>query len=288
VTVSEGTFFNRDQWSLQLSPIVQLWQKLTSNNDILKPDSQKRVEHENPLDIFVTMEYEFSKGLAQFVNGTIGNVMKVISGAMLLSPSIQAVGTSLLRGAVPSEWSDKWEGPDNPYEWLRQLVTRALALESWKQRAESGTLFNQAILLSDLFRPDTLLNALRQQTARLTKRSIDTLKLVATWDPRLLSSSKPPLTVQIDGLLLQGCNFDGEKLFDASADGPELLAIPKCTIAWIGKDEKDPYSEDGSVLIPLYATTTRERLISQMYMPCAVGDKMKWVQAGVAMCLSDR
>lgn len=28
VTVSEGTRFNREQWATQLSPIVQLWQKV--------------------------------------------------------------------------------------------------------------------------------------------------------------------------------------------------------------------------------------------------------------------
>ncbi len=28
VTVHEGTRFNREQWATQLSPIVQLWQKV--------------------------------------------------------------------------------------------------------------------------------------------------------------------------------------------------------------------------------------------------------------------
>lgn len=28
VTVSEGTRFNREQWATQLSPIIQLWQKV--------------------------------------------------------------------------------------------------------------------------------------------------------------------------------------------------------------------------------------------------------------------
>lgn len=88
---------------------------------------------------------------------------------------------------MPAEWSDAWEGPANPYTWLRQLVSRAASMDSWKQRSESGKILQSTLNLSDLFRPDTFLNALRQQTARASKRPIDSLRLVASWDPRFVS-----------------------------------------------------------------------------------------------------
>lgn len=62
-------------------------------------------------------------------------------------------------------------------------------------RAESGSILSSSLILSDLFRPDTLLNALRQQTGRAVKRPIDSLKLVANWDLRLLPQT--PLSLQV-------------------------------------------------------------------------------------------
>ena len=42
---------------------------------------------------------------------------------------------------------------------------------------------------------------------------VDELKIVSCWDPKLLAGAKLALTVR--GLLLQGCNFDGQKLTEA-------------------------------------------------------------------------
>ena len=60
-----------------------------------------------------------------------------------------------------------WEGPDDPAVYLRSLVARALALGVWEEKGRSGRLLEEGYLdLSELFHPDTFLNALRQQTAR--------------------------------------------------------------------------------------------------------------------------
>ena len=68
---------------------------------------------------------------------------------------------------VPSSWCSVWEGPDDPVVYLRSLVAKALALGSWEEKGTAGTLLQSSSLdLSELFHPDTFLNALRQQTAR--------------------------------------------------------------------------------------------------------------------------
>ena len=51
-------------------------------------------------------------------------------------------------------------------QYLRGLVTRAQAIQMWVEKAESGRLLQETLDLSELFHPDTFLNALRQQTAR--------------------------------------------------------------------------------------------------------------------------
>lgn len=51
-------------------------------------------------------------------------------------------------------------------QYLRGLVTRATAIQTWVDKADHGNLLRDTLDLSDLFHPDTFLNALRQQTAR--------------------------------------------------------------------------------------------------------------------------
>lgn len=68
---------------------------------------------------------------------------------------------------VPGSWYSVWEGPDDPIVYLRSLVAKALALGSWEEKGAAGTLLkSESLDLSELFHPDTFLNALRQQTAR--------------------------------------------------------------------------------------------------------------------------
>lgn len=51
--------------------------------------------------------------------------------------------------------------------YLRALIAKTLALKSWEEKGLAGTLLKSECLdLSELFHPDTFLNALRQQTAR--------------------------------------------------------------------------------------------------------------------------
>jgi len=51
-------------------------------------------------------------------------------------------------------------------QYLRSLVSRAVALQGWVDKVERNSLLNEPIFLNELFHPDTFLNALRQQTAR--------------------------------------------------------------------------------------------------------------------------
>ncbi|VTJ90468.1 Hypothetical predicted protein, partial [Marmota monax] len=85
----------------------------------------------------------------------------------------------------PLIWQNKWEGPEDPLQYLRGLVARALAIQNWVDKAEKQILLSDTLDLSELFHPDTFLNALRQETARAMGHSVDSLKFVASWKGRL-------------------------------------------------------------------------------------------------------
>ena len=69
---------------------------------------------------------------------------------------------------TPMSWLEKCDGPEDPMSYLRGLVNRAAATQTWLEKSEQGRLLQEPLDLSELFHPDTFLNALRQQTARLT------------------------------------------------------------------------------------------------------------------------
>jgi dynein heavy chain 2 len=92
-------------------------------------------------------------------------------------------------------------------------------------------IFSQTINLSDLFRPDTFLNALRQQTARATKQPMDTLVLNTSWSGEVKHGKN--ISIKITGLQLEGCSFDSGRLSESAPDSPSVTSFPSCYIAWI-------------------------------------------------------
>ena len=82
-------------------------------------------------------------------------------------------------------------------------ATRSQALGAWADLVQRGAVLTSAVNLGELFEPQIFLNALRQQTARVSRVPLDQLKLVSCWDERLLDRRTAPLTLTVNGLILQ-------------------------------------------------------------------------------------
>ncbi|CAM9717863.1 unnamed protein product, partial [Sphacelaria rigidula] len=89
-----------------------------------------------------------------------------------------------------------WEGPETPQAWLAALARKKASLSRWEAAVTKGDLLNHPVDLSNLFNPNTFLNAVRQQTARLSGCSMDSLKLVSCWDRGRLKSAVLPVAVE--------------------------------------------------------------------------------------------
>lgn len=73
------------------------------------------------------------------------------------------------------------------------------------------------------------------------------MKLVSSFEPNKVN---PQAGVQLDGLWLQGCDFDGAKLNeirDTSGSSSEIIQLPVCHIAWIRREDPEPY-QSGTVV----------------------------------------
>lgn len=295
-TSSEGGA-RLSEWKDQLSPVVTMWkQMLQDNKDLLQPLGEMDDPALAPVDSFVVMEVTGARALVSLVDSGLSGIHEFVMGRALMSAELHQLGSCLLRGQVPQSWDARWEGPDNPLAWMRLLVRKAVALNDWLRRSKERTLLGRPLSLNDLFRPATFVDALRQQAARAVHRALDTLKLVALWGSSssastaasgkgLAGGALPPVHASIDGLLLQGCSFDAGKLVEAQPSAPELIQMPRCTLAWIPEEAPSPYGSD-VVDVPVYQNLLREKIVVTLSVPCS-GSKQKWNVAGVALFLAE-
>ncbi|GAB5577021.1 cytoplasmic dynein 2 heavy chain 1 isoform X12 [Prionailurus iriomotensis] len=187
----------------------------------------------SPVLSFIVLEQFNAIRLVQTVHQSLAALSKVIRGTTLLSSEVQKLASALLNQKCPVAWQSRWEGPEDPLQYLRGLVARALAIQmtsSWVERAEKQALLSDTLDLSELFHPDTFLNALRQETARAMGCSVDSLKFVASWKGRLQEAK---LQIKMGGLLLEGCSFDGSRLAENQHDSPSVSPVLPCCVGWI-------------------------------------------------------
>jgi len=283
----EASKFDKEKWSTELSPILNLWKKLNQGSQLIqmKVSAPAETGDESPVTSFVQLERYNAIRLVQIVHASLASLSKVIRGTALLDAEVQALAGALLKQEVPISWSSRLEGPEDPIQWLRALVAKTLALGSWVEKCNSNSLLKDVLDLSDLFHPDTFLNALRQQTARAMKTSIDSLKLAVSWKGSLIPGAK--FTVKLGGLQLEGCSFDGNTLTENQRDSPSVSAIPTAEVAWVSKDTADPYPESECISVPIYYNADRDKTVTCFNMPCG-GNQSRWTQCGAALFLKSQ
>lgn len=267
--------FDREEWSVKLGPLWNLWQTLQRSGEKFKGNLN---ESEDPLESFVYLEAKYAFKMLEKVHFALEGINKVISGQGLLTSDIESDAKALLQNIVPDSWSGMWEGPSSPVPWLRALVRRTNALKKWVEGIRTGNLFSDSIALGELFHPETFLNALRQLTSRKLSTPMEQLKLLTTFDSNIQNG------IQLKGLLLQGCEFSRGALISPNPASPELTPLPVCGVAWVKKDVKES-NEDRLVKIPLYYSLEREKLLCTLSLPNS-GRAEERIISGAALFLT--
>ena len=111
--------------------------------------------------------------------------------------------------------------------------------------------------MSDVLRPLTFLNALKQQTARAAGVAVDALRLECTWDKSVPRGAA--LSVIISGLFAQGGSFNGSQLQEVASDSPSITALPSATIGFVS--DSASVENPAAVSVPVYETSTREKYV---------------------------
>ncbi|XP_059389920.1 dynein cytoplasmic 2 heavy chain 1 isoform X1 [Carassius carassius] len=284
-SVAAGSKFDREIWSNALSPVLNLWKRLNQGSSLIHQKVAPPTEGVgSPVLSFVQLEQFNAVRLVQSIHQSLASLSKVIRGTSLLTADVHKLATALLNQECPLSWQNKWEGPEDPMQYLRAVVSRALAIQAWVERAERGGLLSEMLDLSEIFHPDSFLNALRQETARLMSCSMDSLKFVTSWRGQIAEAK---LQVKVGGLQLEGCVFDGKRLAESHHDSPSVSAVPACYMAWIPQSAMGSYSPDECISLPVYSSAERQRVVTSVQLPCA-GDHDTWIQSGAALFLKQQ
>ncbi|XP_071781183.2 cytoplasmic dynein 2 heavy chain 1 [Centroberyx gerrardi] len=285
-SVAAGSKFDRELWSNGLSPVLNLWKKLNQGSSLIHQKVAPPSEgHGSPVLSFIVLEQFSAIRLVQGIHQSLAALSKVIRGTQLLTAEVQKLATALLNQECPLTWQNKWEGPEEPMQYLRTVVTRALAIQSWVERAGRQALLSDTLDLSDLFHPDTFLNALRQETARSMGCSMDSLMFVSSWRSPIAEAK---LQVKVGGLQLEGCSFDGVRLSENQHDSPSVSAVPPCCMAWVTQSSSvDSSGAEESIWLPLYTSSERVKVVTQVSLPCGANPS-QWIQTGAALFLKQQ
>jgi len=263
-------------WKQILSPLFSQWDTLLKAQLAkLKNIEIRDVSPDDPPVVaFVLMDCHEASKLGDLVTNSLQTLQKVISGHVLSTPDIQTEAMFLMRSEVPPTWAGPWpSAPEEPTIFLQSLAKRIVALKSdWLKRVAGRNPTDQPTSLCDFLRPDVFLNALRQQTARKLNVPIDSLHLVSSFEPQLLSDpSMSPIPVTLEGLLLEGCVFDDAKkiMVEGKRNSPLASVLPPLTISWMaraGHPDRAVSSARNAVTVamPIYVSLSRERLIGEV------------------------
>ncbi|MEE6519172.1 hypothetical protein FKM82_030716, partial [Ascaphus truei] len=85
--------------------------------------------HGSPILSFIILEQFNGIRLVQSIHQSLAALSKVIRGTSLLTSEVQRLASALLEQKCPLAWQNKWEGPEDPLQYLRGLVARAAAIQ---------------------------------------------------------------------------------------------------------------------------------------------------------------
>jgi len=263
-------------WKDQLGPLWKLWDNLNKNqlSKIQNVEIRSVKADDPPVVAFILMDAAEAVRLGDMISRIIANMQKVVNGTALSTSDIVAVAQCFMRDEIPLSWTVTWpSAPETPASFLQGLGKRILALRGeWVKRVASKNYFDGPVVFSDFLRPDVFLNALRQQTARKLAVSIDSVHLVSTFEPQLLSDpASSPQPVTLKDVLLEGCVFDESRriMVEGTRTSPLISSLPPLTIAWMSRaahpDRAVTSAKHASpVSMPIYVSLNRERLIAEV------------------------
>ncbi len=76
----------------------------------------------------------------------------------------------LLADDIPAAWDALWEGPASPSDYVRAVVSRAVAIESWWAKSQAGNLLTSGVYSARTYSHTHTHNQAHTDANRYTQR----------------------------------------------------------------------------------------------------------------------
>ncbi|KAF8665172.1 hypothetical protein AX16_000636 [Volvariella volvacea WC 439] len=211
-------------------------------------------DNQDPLYRLFAREGVIGRKLLDQVRKDLADVVKVCQGELKQTNHLRTLMSSLTKGTIPSHWR-------------RYKVSKAMAVSGWISNfalrlqqldkiATLDSLHNLEVWLGGLFFPEAYVTATRQAVAHRKKWSLETLSL------RLdIERVNDPGAFVVDGLALEGANWDGDKLILNDGEG---VRLNPSQIRWVQSDDS---SRENLVNLPVYLNNDRSDVLFTVDLP---------------------
>lgn len=247
---------------------------------------EEDLAEDNPIKAFILSELREGLLNIKTIGEQIKKLIQLIRGEIPLVKDLKQLGIDLMSSKLPNSWLKMWEGPTTPSEWLKNFFKKVISLNDWLKKIGDGKnnskFFKEELSLSDLFSPEVFLNAHRMIVSKETKISMESLRLILSFEKNSNSKSSQ---LKLGGLLIQGCKFKGGKIVNLSEnDSEEFSVMPTCYVSYV-ENRGDKEESETVLSVPLYSDFTRENLIC--YFDIVIdGMKQEKIISGVAMAIN--
>ena len=224
--------------------------------------------------------------LTNAMKKSLVEVEKAVRGIVVMSGPLEALGDSLVYGAIPAMWKAKSYPSFKPLAgYVTDLLERLNFLNEWLCEKPPSTYWISAFFFQHAF-----MTASKQNYSRAETIPIDAIGLQFEMLPSSSYAKPPALGVYVYGFFFEGARWDKKQKKILESE-PKVL-FTTAPLMWFQPKRTVQIRHPPSYLCPVYKTGDRRGILAttghstnfilDIYVPSDVPEA-HWVQRGVAM-----
>tara|TARA_B100001094_G_scaffold236862_1_gene232020 strand:- start:81 stop:1538 length:1458 start_codon:yes stop_codon:yes gene_type:complete len=261
-------------------------EKLPAAYDMEQAAISYPVLWEQSMNTVLCQELARFNNLTNAMKKSLVEVEKAVRGIVVMSGPLEALGDSLVYGAIPAMWKAKSYPSFKPLAgYVTDLLERLNFLNEWLCEKPPSTYWISAFFFQHAF-----MTASKQNYSRAETIPIDAIGLQFEMLPSSSYAKPPALGVYVYGFFFEGARWDKKQKKILESE-PKVL-FTTAPLMWFQPKRTVQIRHPPSYLCPVYKTGDRRGILAttghstnfilDIYVPSDLPPE-HWVQRGVAM-----